>query len=90
MIAWLVLTAAAIGQSGVEPNQLNQRQLDAISTHCVSPRRWLQNRRGTIHLNPGRTAQYEKIDCVLGELRRLHSGPKGFVGNESFEPEKVK
>ncbi|WP_156680860.1 hypothetical protein [Sphingomonas profundi] len=82
--------AAAIDHSGVEPNQLNQRQLDAISVRCASPCRWLQNRGGTIHLRPSRTAQYEKIDCVLGELRRLHSGPMGFVGNESFEAEKPK
>ena len=88
MITWLAAAVIAGHPLATESTQLSQRQLDAISAHCNSPRSWLRNRKGVIHLRPSRTANYEKIDCVLGQLKSRHAGPMGFIGNETFAPEK--
>jgi hypothetical protein len=78
----LVMLALA----AAEPSTLSQSELDSISAKCHSPRKWLRNKGGEIHLRPARNAKYEQVDCVLGALRRTNAGPLGFVGNEAYVP----
>jgi hypothetical protein len=78
----LIVLAASV----TSPNVMSQPELDAISAKCQTPRRWLVNKAGEIHLRPARTAKYEKVDCLLAALRKNHAGPMGFIGNEAYDP----
>jgi hypothetical protein len=82
MGVFLVVLALA----GAEPAMLAQPELDAISAKCHSPRKWLKNIGGEIHIRPSRTADYKQVDCVLAALRRTNAGPLGFIGNEAYNP----
>jgi hypothetical protein len=85
MIALALLMAAA-GADADPPSvvRLSARQMAAISRRCHSPPAWLRyDASGTLQIRPNRTAKYERVDCVLGQLKRLHAGPMGFVGNEA-------
>lgn len=83
MIALLMAAAIFTSDPIIEPISLGQDQLDAISARCQSPKRWLRNIHGLIHIRPSRAAKYEQVDCLLAELKRHHAGPMGFVGNEA-------
>ena len=61
---------------------LSQRQLDAISKRCSSPKRWLNRRSGWIYVSVDPKTDYRKVECVLAQLKRRHAGPYGFIGND--------
>ena len=82
MIPFLLAAALANGPPRNGLVELDQRQLNAISAKCGTPRAWLRKREGALHVHPGPTAKYEQVDCVLVELRRRHSGPIAIIGNE--------
>jgi hypothetical protein len=83
ILLFLGMAVAIAEPTTTPPITLSQTQLDSISKHCGSPRKWLQNRAGVIHLQPNRNAKYERVDCVLDELKQWNAGPMGFVGNEA-------
>ena len=83
MIAFAALLAISDLPDRPKVAHLNPRQLDAISAHCHSPRSWLRyGPHGELHVRPDRNAKYQKVDCVLGALKRLSAAPMAFVGNE--------
>ena len=59
---------------------LNQRQLDAISTYCRTPNRWLQRRKGEIAIDPDRPPRRKQLECLIDELNRRQPGPKTYTG----------
>ncbi len=85
----MIIVLVALALAGAEPTTLAQQELDAISAKCHSPRKWLKNRGGAIQLRPSSTADYQQVDCVLKALRGTNAGPLGFVGNETYDPNKT-
>lgn len=65
------------------PVLLTQSELNSISRHCRTPRRWIARHGDSIDLRLGPKATYEQVMCLLDELKRLNAGPLGFVGNET-------
>jgi hypothetical protein len=69
----------------------DQAQLDAISDECRTPKKWLRYVGGDeIRFKPAQNAKYEKVECLLAQLRKS-SVPMnfGFIGNEAL-PESEK
>ena len=89
MIGLIFLAVLARSEPPVLPASLDQDQLNAISSRCASPRRWLVKKRdGSVRLRPSRKADYKKVDCVLAALVPPGSR-RVFIGNETFlEPKK--
>jgi hypothetical protein len=79
------LTLLATASSPYQPSRLSQHQLDAVSDGCSTPRTWLRNVDGFIHIQPDPTARYDQIDCVLAKLKKRHAGYMGFEGNEAVK-----
>jgi len=82
MSTLLIAAAVVASAPAAQPVPPNQRQLDAISDRCGTSRKWLRNKHGEVHFLPKPTALYGEVVCVLGELKRDHAGPMGFVGSE--------
>ena len=86
----MITLLLALQLAGTPPataiSEMSQRQLDGISVKCGTPKRWLRRDGGSVHLRPSRSAKYEKVDCLLAELRRGYSGKIGFIGNEAYDP----
>ena len=76
MIAILMMVAGA-GAALPEPRQalLSQQQLDMISRRCATPRRWLVRYPRGITISLNRPAPYQKVSCILAELKRANAGP---------------
>lgn len=84
MIAIAALLGAPDFATRPKLAHLSNQQLSAISSKCETPRSWLRySRSGELHLRPSRTAKYQKVDCILRELKLRAAEPIGFVGNES-------
>jgi hypothetical protein len=83
---WHAFALLVSAHAPLEPPRLTQRQLDAISARCGTPRKWLRRRDGELHIRPPVNARYEAVDCVLAELKRRQVPPMGFVGNEGYDP----
>ena len=80
------MLAAGLSVNAPAPVLLDQRQLNAISSRCGTPKSWLQRRGKRVRLGPMRNAKYEQVDCLLAALRKMHAGSLGFVGNEAYKP----
>ena len=61
-----------------------------IRQACAAPKSWLVKKHdGSVLLKPPRGADYQKVDCLLKEIRALSvkrgaSPSMGFVGAERF------
>jgi len=81
----LALALLATASPPYKPLRLDQHQLDAVSDVCSTPRAWLRDVGGVIHIQPEPTARYDQIDCVLAKLKTRHAGYMGFEGNEAVK-----
>ncbi|MBB3910448.1 hypothetical protein [Sphingomonas desiccabilis] len=65
---------------------LSQKQLDAMTDVCRAPRGWLRHKGGNeVRFLPDPDAEYDKVDCVLKQLRESRIPMNlGFVGNEAL------
>ena len=60
-----------------------------ISRKCKTPIDWVKVGTGrSVRLQPSPDASYEKIDCVLAEIKRQDDIDLGFIGNEA-DPNQV-
>jgi hypothetical protein len=57
-----------------------------ITSACGVPAKTIiVNDDGSIHIHPKRTESYQRVDCVLAQLRNskvIPNAPMSFVGNE--------
>jgi hypothetical protein len=84
----MIMVALALLATALPPHRplrLNQHQLDAVSDGCSTPRTWLRDVGGFIHIQPEPTARYDQVDCVLAKLKKRHAGYMGFEGNEAVK-----
>ncbi len=70
--------------------EVTQAKLDVMSDACRAPRKWLKHLGGEeIAFQPSPRAKFDKVDCLLKQLRESMIPMKlGFVGNEQVPEEK--
>jgi hypothetical protein len=90
VILALALMLQAAPNDTSHPIQISQRQLDAMSAACRTPRKWLKHNGGEyVQFKPSRKARYEQVDCLLKQLRESAVPMNlGFVGNAEAPEEK--
>ncbi len=91
MLLALVIAMQVATSGTPEITDPDQAQLDAMSAECRTPKTWLKHVGGNeVRFKPARNAEYEKVDCLLAQLRKS-SVPMnfGFIGNEAL-PESEK
>ncbi len=91
MLLALVIAMQVATSGTPEIAHPDQAQLDAMSTECRTPQKWLKHAGGDeIRFKPARNAKYEKVDCLLAQLRKFRFPMNlGFIGNEAL-PESEK
>ena len=64
----------------------SQQLLNRMTDACRAPNRWLRHQGGNeIRFFPDPDAEYDKVDCVLKQLRESRIPMNlGFVGNEAL------
>lgn len=89
MMLFLAFTLQLAAQGASPKIEVSQVKLDAMSDACGAPRKWLKHRGGdTVQFQPSQNAKFEKVDCVLKQLRMSLIPMKlGFVGNEQAPEE---
>jgi hypothetical protein len=83
MAVVLQATSPALNASAV--SEITQASLDRMSDRCRAPRDWLKHLDGNrVRFQPSLTAKFDKVDCVLGQLKKSDLPMNlGFVGNEA-------
>ncbi|MCC2975864.1 hypothetical protein LK533_04130 [Sphingomonas sp. PL-96] len=83
--ALLLLHVAVSSAPQTGQAALSQKQLDGMTDACRAPRGWLRHKGGDeIRFLPDPDAEYDKVDCVLKQLRESRIPMKlGFIGNEA-------
>lgn len=95
-MAWRIIIAIAVIISGTIV--VRAREADSeighlpsqISKKCKTPVGWVKAGSGrTVMLQPSPDAPYDKVDCVLAELKRAGDVDLGFIGNEADRNEAI-
>ncbi len=82
VLALMLASPAATTESQPFP-RFSDSQMAVISKRCHSPRQWLRyDASGALHFHPDSAAKYKRIDCVLGQLKRLSAGPVVIISND--------
>lgn len=94
-IGWRIGFATAIIIFGTtmvsaqEPESSIKNLPSKISRKCKTPIDWVKVGTGrSVMLQPSPDAPYEKVDCVLAEIKRRGNIDLGFIGNEA-DPNQV-
>ena len=62
-----------------------QQLMNEITTKCGLPEDRLQLIGGQeLRVRPDPNDQYGRVDCMLGELKKVPGVRMGFVGNEAY------
>jgi hypothetical protein len=86
----LLLAGCGNGQSAQPQSLTGQARLDAISDKCGVARSTLRLQGDEMAIRPDPNESYERIDCVLNEIKNARPPLPykfGFEGNERFGPE---
>jgi len=86
----LLLVAMLLAAGCAKPESEKQKALDAIATRCHLPTSVFKlEDSGELHFVPSPDAKFESVDCAVKAAQAAHLFTKiGFVGNETYEPEK--
>ena len=86
----LLLAAMLLAAGCAKPESQNQKALDAIATGCHLPTSVFKlENTGEVHFQPSPDAKFENVDCAVKAAQAAHLFTKiGFVGHETYEPEK--
>lgn len=82
--AAMLLQATLVSSEGLA--KMSQRELNAISVECGTPKRWLRAReQGEVTFRPPASANFEKVDCLIRKLRPTVATKIGYIGNDAYE-----
>ena len=84
------LVVAAMLQGTAAPTvglaKLSQHELNAMSTQCGTPERWLRvKRNGEVTFHPPPNAKLKNVVCLIRKLRPTGATKIGYIGNDAYE-----